>query len=105
MMPNFQFHVFICQNERSEDHPIGCCAHKGARDILTYIKKRVKECQIPNIRINKSGCLGQCSKGPAVVVYPNAVWYTLHTTQQAEDFIQEHLLNHTPVQSLMMQAE
>ena len=27
------------------------------------------------IRINRSGCLGKCSQGPCVVVYPEEKWY------------------------------
>jgi hypothetical protein len=28
------------------------------------------------VRINNAGCLDRCEKGPVMVVYPEAVWYT-----------------------------
>jgi (2Fe-2S) ferredoxin len=28
------------------------------------------------VRINAAGCLDRCEKGPVMVIYPEAVWYT-----------------------------
>ncbi|HXF90996.1 MAG TPA: (2Fe-2S) ferredoxin domain-containing protein, partial [Candidatus Nitrosotenuis sp.] len=72
--PAYDFHFFICQNVRPETHPRGSCFTKGSDKLLNYMKARIKELNIPNIRINKSGCLDQCEKGPALVVYPEGIW-------------------------------
>ncbi len=75
MQPNYKYHVFICQNERPDGHARGCCLSKNSDKVLNYLKARVKELKLENIRINKSGCMDQCEKGPAVVVYPEGIWY------------------------------
>ena len=93
MYPNFKYHVFICQNQRPEGHPLGCCLSKGSDTILNYMKARVKELGLKNIRINKAGCLGACKHGPTVVVYPQGDWYTVQSVQEAEKIIQHQISN------------
>ena len=92
-MPAYDFHVFICQNQRPEGHPLGCCMSKGSNELLSYMKARVKELGVENIRINKSGCLDQCSAGPALVVYPEGAWFSPQSIQDVEEIIQSHILN------------
>lgn len=92
MPPSYKFHVFVCQNQRPEEHPRGCCLLKGSDKIFTYLKARVKELGIPNIRINKAGCLDECEQGPVVVIYPEGSWHTLRTCADAEELIQKHFL-------------
>ncbi|MBN9343574.1 MAG: ferredoxin [Caedibacter sp. 38-128] len=102
MAPSYKHHVFICQNQRPEGHPRGCCLAKGTDKILEYMKVRIKELGLKNIRINKAGCLDQCEKGPAVVIYPEDVWYTIKTIEDAETLIQSHLIKEQKVGSLLM---
>ena len=102
MAPSYKHHVFICQNQRPEGHPRGCCLAKGTDKILEYMKVRIKELGLKNIRINKAGWLDQCEKGPAVVIYPEDVWYTIKTIEDAETLIQSHLIKEQKVGSLLM---
>ena len=92
-MPAYDFHVFVCQNQRPEGHPLGCCMSKGSNELLAYMKARVKELGVENIRINKSGCLDQCSTGPALVIYPEGKWFSPQSIQDVEEIIQSHILN------------
>lgn len=91
--PSYNFHVFICQNQRPEGHIRGCCFSKESEKLLNYTKARVKELGITNIRINKSGCLDQCERGVAVVIYPEGTWHSIQTIDDAEKIIQNHLQN------------
>lgn len=92
-MPNkLDFHVFVCQNQRPDGHPRGCCLSKGSDKILNYMKARVKELGIQNIRINKAGCLDQCENGPAIVIYPQGAWLTIKTCEEAEQAIQSYFV-------------
>jgi len=49
-----------------------------------------------------AGCLDQCEKGPAVVIYPEGTWYTVKTIADAEKIIQSHILGNQPVHELLM---
>ena len=43
------------------------------------------------VRINTAGCLDRCAEGPAIVVYPEAVWYTYVDRTDIDEIIKEHI--------------
>jgi len=100
--PSYKFHLFVCQNQRPEGHPRGCCFSKGSDKLLTYMKAKVKELGIEATRINKAGCLDQCESGVAVVVYPEGTWYQIRSSQDVDLIVESHLQNGIPVNSLLM---
>lgn len=57
------------------------------------------------IRIQKAGCLDLCSKGPALVVYPEGSFYHFETDRDLTEIAVEHLLNEMPVQKLLITEE
>jgi (2Fe-2S) ferredoxin len=89
----FTTHVFICGNRRPEGHERGDCAGKGAEKIRDYMKARVKELKLKNIRINQSGCLDRCELGPCAVIYPEGVWYRLDSFETADAVLEQHIIN------------
>ncbi len=54
------------------------------------------------VRANAAGCLDACANGPSVVVYPEGVWYTLKTRDDAMEVIERHLLQGEVVERLRM---
>ena len=54
------------------------------------------------IRANAAGCLDQCSRGTAVVVYPEQVWYGGVTAGDVPEIIDQHLIGGVPVERLRM---
>jgi (2Fe-2S) ferredoxin len=102
-MPHFERHVFVCTNRRDPGNPKGCCAEKGAEEIREVFKKELHERGLKGrVRANSAGCLDQCAKGPAVVVYPEQVWYTVPTAADAREIIESHLVGGVPVERLRM---
>ena len=59
-MNDIRKHVFVCVNERNESNPKGCCASKDSLEIMTQLKRAIKEREVKDIRVSKSGCLGCC---------------------------------------------
>ncbi len=53
------------------------------------------------VRIVETGCMGACSLGPIMVVYPEGVFYQKLTPQAAEKIVQEHLLKGRIVQEYL----
>lgn len=100
--PRYDFHFFVCQNLRPENHSRGSCMAKGSDKLLNYMKVRVKELGIANVRINKAGCLDQCEKGPAIIVYPEGIWYRASTIEDMETIIQSHILQKVPAEHLRL---
>jgi (2Fe-2S) ferredoxin len=100
-MPRFAKHLFFCNNDRGSDSPKGSCAQSGAVELIDYAKKRSHELGLKGkIRINKAGCLDACSHGPAVVVYPEDLWYTPKTIDDVEEILQKTVLENTTVDRL-----
>jgi (2Fe-2S) ferredoxin len=89
---HYKHHVFFCLNQRDDGR--ACCADHDAVAMQEYAKDRVKELRLSGpgkVRVNKAGCLDRCGKGPCIVVYPEAVWYTYANRQDIDEIIESHL--------------
>lgn len=89
--PFYKAHIFCCTNERSPGHARGCCKEKGAEPLRNYMKARLKELGLDEMRVNNAGCLDRCSLGPVMVIYPEGVWYTIQNRADVEEIIAGHL--------------
>jgi (2Fe-2S) ferredoxin len=101
--PHYERHVFICVNRRDPDNPKGSCAQRGADAVRDEFKRVLHERGLKGrIRANAAGCLDQCSRGVAVVVYPEQVWYGGVKVEDVCQIIDEHLIGDVPVERLRM---
>lgn len=90
--PYFRVHVFVCCNRRPDGHRRGSCAARGSEDLRDYMKARAKELGISGIRVNQAGCLDRCEFGPAMVIYPEGVWYSPKTRADVDEILERHLV-------------
>ena len=97
-------HVFCCTNVRPPNHERGSCARKNSVALRDYMKDKAKAMGLKGVRINASGCLDRCELGPSVVVYPEGVWYSVHTPEDVDEILKVHLIEGGRVQRLMMDA-
>ena len=68
------------------------------------MKARAKELGLePKIRINSAGCLERCELGPAMVIYPEGIWYTYQTKEDIDEILQPHVVGGGRVERLMLQ--
>ena len=73
MKNKYKKHVFVCTNQRNNSDKKSC-GHVGA-DLKIKLKQKIVDEKLnKKIRINVSGCLGKCTLGPCLVVYPEAKW-------------------------------
>jgi len=99
----YKRHAFVCANQRSDGRK--CCADGGGVELREYAKACVKELGESGrgkIRINSSGCLDRCGKGPVMVVYPEGAWYSVKSKEDVEEIIREHLISGNVVSRLLL---
>ncbi len=97
-------HLFVCVNQRPPGHPQGSCADKGSREIYQAFMERLQEDPelFMNVAVTPTGCLGPCMMGPAMVVYPEGIWYGNVKLEDIEEIIQQHLKEGKPVERLVI---
>ncbi len=105
-MARFHKHILICTHERAEGNSRGCCKHSNSQEVLMEFKKQIAELGLKRkVRANQSGCLDQCSRGPVVVVYPDAIWYGGVQAGNVAEILQQHVLGGDPVEYLQIPDE
>lgn len=72
----YETHVFICTKCSYKTETGHCSEASIAANFRKNLKTMVKS-ELPDkkIRINASGCLGQCELGIASVIYPRQDWH------------------------------
>lgn len=91
----FVRHAFVCVSDSS------CVRDGPAAEIRAWLKRKKREAGLKElVRVNKSGCLGQCGHGPMMVVYPEGVWYCHLDLDDARAIWEEHILGGRAVESL-----
>ncbi|HID39505.1 MAG TPA: (2Fe-2S) ferredoxin domain-containing protein [Calditrichaeota bacterium] len=92
-MSQYKKHVFICENIRDAASGRAFCGSHRTKEQRDKLKVMVKAAGIgKDIRINSAGCLGQCSKGPVMVIYPQGLWYGQFTDDDLEEILQKSIL-------------
>lgn len=102
-VPSFDRHVFVCINERTPNHPRGCCKERGGPAVRDKLKKELSRAGLAGkVRANNAGCLDQCEHGVTVVVYPEQVWYGGVTVDDVAEIVDSHLVRGEFVTRLML---
>ena len=102
-MNHYTKHIFLCTNQKIPGK--ACCANTGGELFFDYLKKKLGalEMQGPGkCRISKSGCLGRCDLGPAIVIYPEGTWYTYTSFSDIDEIITTHLIENGTVERLLI---
>ena len=95
-------HVFICTNQRAPGEKQSCGEAHGL-ELVKLFKKLIKEKGLNvNIRAQKTGCLDACEFGPALVVYPEGIFYGGLAISDVQEIVEEHLENNRPVERLII---
>lgn len=86
-------HILVC-------HGTGCTSSKSP-EILENFRKILKEKNITNVRVIKTGCFGLCAKGPIVIIRPEDTFYAMVTPEDCEEIIDTHIVKGEKVERLL----
>ena len=86
-------HILVCNGT-------GCTSSKAPK-IIENFKKIVKEKNINNVRVIKTGCFGLCAKGPIVIIRPEDTFYAMVSPEDCEEIIQSHIIEGKVVERLL----
>ncbi|MCM2333497.1 MAG: (2Fe-2S) ferredoxin domain-containing protein [Anaeromyxobacteraceae bacterium] len=99
----FTHHVFICENKRPDGDQRGSCCARGSEAVRQAFKDELARRGLKGqVRANAAGCLDACALGPAVVVYPEGVWYGGVKAEDVPEIVERHLQGGVPVERLRL---
>jgi (2Fe-2S) ferredoxin len=105
-MPRPKKHVLVCVQGRPPGHPRSSCQEKGCGAIYEAFLAEFQKRNLWNdFLLTNTGCLGPCSLGPSVLVYPEGVMYGGVKAEDVGTIIDEHLFFDQPVERLKVPQE
>ncbi len=97
--------VFVCLNERPEEHPRPSCTRRGSGSLFEALREETGRQGLVDIKVVASGCLEPCMVGPSLYVAPDDIWYGGVTIQDVPQIVEQHLANDVPVEFLRIGRE
>jgi (2Fe-2S) ferredoxin len=96
----FKKHIFVCLGE--------ACTKNGSPAVKARFVEELKARNLLRKRTIKGdfmctecSSVGFCAIGPAVLIYPDGVWYAHVTPEDVPEIIDSHLLGGKPVARLV----
>ena len=98
--------VFVCNGKS--------CSAVGSADVKEAFSHELRSRNLAQGKMSKGrnpkgsvvltdcGSVGFCSIGPAVLVYPDGVWYAKVRPEDVPEIVDEHLLNGRVVERLAL---
>ena len=84
--------VLICQGT-------GCVSAKSP-DIQAALEEEIQKANLKEIDVKLTGCHGFCQQGPIVIIEPDGIFYSMVAVKDAQEIVESHLQNNSPVERL-----
>jgi len=79
-------HIFVCTKSRQSDRK--SCADGNSPAVKSILKQEVKSRGWSDrVRVSESGCMGLCTHGPNIIVYPQKIWFSGVTESNIPDIL------------------
>ena len=97
--------------QRAYKHRINVCCSSGcvpfgALKVLKAFEEAVKEFGVEKeCKVARTGCVGTCSVGPAVVIEPGDYLYQSVTPEKVREIVRDHIVLGLPVKDMLYRNE
>src|SRR5690554_724788 len=89
-MELYRNHVCVCGG--------GGCLSSSCTEIARLLEEEMVRLGIrEEIKLVKTGCMGPCSLGPVMIVYPQGIFYCKLKPEDIPEIVQKHLYEGIPV--------
>ncbi|HEY9685976.1 MAG TPA: (2Fe-2S) ferredoxin domain-containing protein [Coleofasciculaceae cyanobacterium] len=99
---NLKHHVFVCTgtscSKNDSEQTLAKFWEVLAERGLLYGKRGSME---GSVIVTTCGSIGLCQIGPAVMIYPEGIWYYGVTSKDVTEIVDEHLINGRIVERLL----
>ena len=90
----YRSHVLVCGGTG--------CTSSGSETLISLLQEELKKNGLENeVAIVKTGCHGLCAQGPVMVIYPDAIFYSMVKPEDIPEIVSEHLLKGRVVTRLL----
>lgn len=105
-MPKPTKHVFVCTQQRPPGHPRSSCSQVGCATVYEEFLWQLQQRNLfGSVQVTATGCMGPCSEGPSVLVYPEGVMYAKVRKSDVARIFDAHLMGGEPVAELKVAPE
>lgn len=86
----YEKQIFVCTNDCAGEK--ASCGDQRGLDVFRALRAMAKEKGLhPRIRVAQAKCLGKCSMGVNIMVYPDNVWYSDVNLENVQDIAEQYL--------------
>lgn len=83
-----KYHIFVCVSSRLTGENKGFCVQQQGKEIVQAFVEEIQDRDLDSeVMITTTGCVGICSMGPIVMVYPEQTWYGKVTVDDVEEIV------------------
>jgi (2Fe-2S) ferredoxin len=88
-VPQRQRYLFVCINQREDNHPKGSCTARGSEEVRVALKEQLAARGLAKLqaRVCASSCLDQCSSGVCILVEPDHFFYGRVTVADVPEIV------------------
>lgn len=76
-------HIFVCTYDRGGERK--SCGDEEGVELRAVLKSEISSRGWRQwVRLTQSGCLGKCTEGPNVMIYPQGIWFSKTTLDDVD---------------------
>ena len=68
------------------------CTSSHSMKVIEQLERSLRENNIKDVIVVKTGCFGLCALGPIMIVYPEGAFYAQMTPEHAKTVVEQHLV-------------